>query len=210
MKEPKFIVIEGLDGSGKGTQIALLEKFLVDKGFNVCLTCEPTKYATGGLIRDALGGITKRTPHELAALFLADRISHCENPADGIKALLNRGVTVICDRYYFSSLAYQGMDIGLDWLLPAHINCPAIIKPDLCVFLDVPTSECDRRISAGRSSREIYENKETIERVRKSYFEVFERLSGTHRIKIIDAARPPLDVAKDVAEAVSELFEGVN
>ncbi len=206
MTSAKFIVFEGLDGSGKGTQIALLQRALTEKGYPVCLTAEPTQHATGGLIRDALGGITKRTPHELAALFLADRIAHCENPADGIRAMLEKGTTVICDRYYFSSLAYQGMDIGLDWLLPAHVGCPAIIKPDLCIFLDVPTDECDRRISAGRSSREIYETRESIERVRRSYSEVFERLSPTHNIKIINAARSPEDVSWDVISAVGEVL----
>lgn len=203
----KFIVIEGLDGSGKGTQIDRLSAALSARGIKFSLTSEPTQYATGGLVRDALGGLTKRTPYELAGLFLADRIAHCENPNDGIKALLGRGVTVICDRYYYSSLAYQGMDIGLDWLLNANLECPAIIKPDICVFLDVPTAEADRRIAAGRASREIFENAETIERVRKKYFEIFDILAPTHNVKIIDAARPPEEVSEEVAGAVLKLFE---
>ena len=199
----KFIVVEGLDGSGKGTQTERLAARLAGLGVSVQLTAEPTQHATGGLIRDALGKITNRTPHELAALFLADRISHCENPNDGIAALLSRGVTVICDRYYYSSLAYQGMDIGLDWLLPANLDCPAILKPDLCIFLDVPTDVADKRISLGRSSREIFEERETIERVRRSYMDIFARLKD-HNIKIIDAARTPDEVADDIFSAVSE------
>ena len=199
----KFIVVEGLDGSGKGTQTERLAARLSGLGVSVQLTAEPTQHATGGLIRDALGKITNRTPHELAALFLADRISHCENPNDGIAALLSRGVTVICDRYYYSSLAYQGMDIGLDWLLPANLDCPAILKPDLCIFLDVPTDVADKRISLGRSSREIFEERETIERVRRCYMDIFARLKD-HNIKIIDAARTPDEVADDIFSAVSE------
>lgn len=198
----KFIVVEGLDGSGKGTQIALLSKSLSERGFKVHLTSEPTQYATGGLIRDALGGLTKRTPYELAGLFLADRIAHCENPSDGIKAMLERGYYVVCDRYYFSSLAYQGMDIGLDWLCDANINCPAIIRPDVCIFLDLSSDEADRRIDAGRSSREIYENRETIERVRKMYLRVFEILKNTHTIKTVCASGSPEDIAKEILAAV--------
>ena len=202
-----FIVIEGLDGSGKGTQIERLHAALSSRGIKCHLTSEPTQYATGGLVRDALGGLTKRTPYELAGLFLADRIAHCENPKDGIKSMLERGVSVICDRYYYSSLAYQGMDIGLDWLMPANLNCPAILKPDVCIFLDVPTAEADRRISAGRASREIFEQTDTIEQVRRKYFEIFDILADTHNIKIIDAARPPEEVSLDLISAVTALFE---
>ena len=202
----RFIVIEGLDGSGKGTQISRLAEHLTSRGIKLHLTGEPTQYATGGLVRDALGGLTKRTPHELAALFLADRIAHCQNSADGIKMLLEKGVTVICDRYYYSSLAYQGMDIGLDWVLPANLGCPDILKPDVCIFLDVPTEVADKRIEAGRASREIFEKAETIERVRKKYFEIFDILSDSHNVKIIDAARPPEEVSADVISAVEELY----
>ena len=203
----KFIVIEGLDGSGKGTQISLLASALSAKGIKLHLTSEPTQYATGGLVRDALGGLTKRTPAELAGLFLADRIAHCENPADGIKALTERGVTVICDRYYYSSLAYQGMDIGLEWVMPANLDCPAILKPDLCIFLDVPTEVADQRIEAGRASREIYENADSIERIRQKYFEIFGILAPSHNIRIINAARPVEDISKDVIEAAERIFE---
>lgn len=203
----KFIVIEGLDGSGKGTQISRLESGLRALGIKTHLTGEPTQYATGGLVRDALGGLTKRTQHELAALFLSDRIAHCQNPADGIKMLLERGVTVICDRYYYSSLAYQGMDIGLDWVMPANLICPEILKPDLCIFLDVPTEVADSRIEAGRASREIFEEKSTIERVRQKYFEIFDMLASEHNINIINAARTPDEVAEDVLAAAKALFE---
>lgn len=197
----KFIVIEGLDGSGKDTQITRLRDTLTAHGEKVHITGEPTQYATGGLIRDALAGITKRTTFELAGLFLADRIVHCQNPTDGIKVLLERGITVICERYYYSSLAYQGMDTGLDWLMPSNLNCPAILKPDLCIFLDVPAETADKRIEKGRASREIFEQKETIERVRRQYFKVFDMLPG-HNIKIINAARTPDEVAADILKCV--------
>ncbi len=208
MYQRKFIVIEGLDGSGKGTQISRLAEALTNRGISLQLTAEPTLHATGGLVRDALGGITKRSAAELAGLFLADRIAHCQNPHDGIAALLESGITVVCDRYYYSSFAYQGMDLGLDWVMSANLDCPAILKPDLCIFLDVPTEVADKRISLGRTSREIFEEAETIERVRRKYFEVFGILSGTHNVKIINAARTPDEVFADVWAAASEIFDG--
>lgn len=206
MANGKFIVIEGLDGSGKGTQITLLENKLREKGISLHRTCEPTEHATGGLIRDALCGMTKRTPCELASLFLADRISHCANPVSGIKKLIENGVTVICDRYYYSSFAYQGMDTDLKWVMDQNLNCPDILQPDLCIFLDVPPAECDARIEKGRAQREIYESGvETITRIRDKYVEVFSLLEG-HNIAIINASRTPEEVASDVFEAVLQIL----
>ena len=198
-----FIVFEGLDGSGKGTQISMLAKRLESEGAKLAITAEPTQFATGGLVRDALGGLTRRTQSELAGLFLADRIAHCSNPVSGIGALLKDGCTVICDRYYYSSFAYQGMDTDLKWVMDSNLNCPDIIKPDVCVFLDVPPEECDRRIAAGRASREIFEQIETIRRIREKYMEVF-RLLPEHNIKIVSAIGTPEEITDRVYAAVAE------
>ncbi|MBQ8396523.1 MAG: dTMP kinase, partial [Oscillospiraceae bacterium] len=157
MTKGKFIVIEGLDGSGKGTQIVMLAEYLKANGIQYALTAEPTEHATGGLVRDTLCGLTKRTPAELAGLFLSDRIAHCSNPVYGMKNLLEKGINVICDRYYYSSFAYQGMDTDLEWCMRANMDCPDVLKPDVCIFLDVPPAVCDERISKGRAAREIYE-----------------------------------------------------
>lgn len=150
-----FIVFEGLDGSGKGTQISMLAKRLESEGAKLAITAEPTQFATGGLVRDALGGLTRRTQSELAGLFLADRIAHCSNPVSGIGALLKDGCTVICDRYYYSSFAYQGMDTDLKWVMDSNLNCPDIIKPDVCVFwmfrLRNATGESRQGAPRGRS-----------------------------------------------------------
>ncbi len=206
MTKGRFIVIEGLDGSGKGTQIALIMNKLRENGLRLHQTCEPTEHATGGLIRDALCGMTKRTPCELASLFLADRIAHCSNPVSGIKKLIDDGVTVICDRYYYSSFAYQGMDTDLKWVMDQNLNCPEILKPDLCIFLDVTPAECDKRIESGRAQREIYEESvDTITRIRNKYMEVFDLLKD-HNIAIINASRTPDEVAEDVFEAVNKII----
>lgn len=202
MSKAGFIVFEGLDGSGKGTQISMLTSRLESEGVTLFTTCEPTQFSTGGLIRDALGGLTKRSPSELAALFLADRISHCAV----IKKMLGSGRTVICDRYYYSSFAYQGMDTDLRWVMDSNLNCPDIIKPDMCLFLDVPPEVCDHRIEAGRASREIYEAPEAIKKIRAKYMDVFSLLPD-HNIRLINAARSAQDVASDVYEAVAQVIK---
>lgn len=200
----KFIVFEGLDGSGKGTQISLLSKVLSEKGISVLETAEPTQSATGGLIRDTLAGYQKRTAYELAALFLTDRIFH-NTSANGIKNMLDSGITVICDRYYYSSFAYQGIDTDLKWVMNMNLNCPEIIKPDLCIFLDVPTEQCDERIDS-RQSREIFENVATLNRIRKRFFDVFALLEGSKNIRIISAAGSIDEVHESVVSSVWEVL----
>ena len=205
--EGKFIVMEGLDGSGKTTQIRLLSQRLRALGRQIYETVEPTQSATGGLVRDALSGLTPRTGTEIAALFMADRVAHNVHPVNGIRTLLSRGIDVICDRYYYSSLAYQGVVSDPEWVFRINVDCPEIRRPDLCVFLDLDDEECLRRMEAGRAYREIYENENTLLAVRKRYYDAFERLRERERIVIVNAARDPETVAADVFAAVREILE---
>ena len=204
-KRGRFIVIEGIDGSGKSTQISLLAKKLTEDGRRVYTTAEPTVSLTGGMLRDALRGVTQHTTCEIAAMFLLDRIAHNVNPVNGIEKFLASGVDVICDRYYYSSLAYQGSETDFDWVLDMNINCPEIRKPDLCVFLDLEPDKCFDRISKNRMVKEIYEETERLERYRKRYFEIFDMLKFTDNIAIIDTNKDINAVATEVYAKVSEL-----
>ena len=91
IKKGKFIVFEGIDGSGKGTQIDLLVKEIKRQGGSVVQTAEPTNTSTGGMLRDALGGFVRRDAYELSAMFLTDRIFHNVNPINGIMQYLEKG-----------------------------------------------------------------------------------------------------------------------
>ena len=204
--EGKFIVIEGLDGSGKTTQIRLLAARLRAMGRDVAETAEPTTGATGGLIRDALSGFTPRTGTEIAALFMADRVAHNVNPVNGINVMLAQGRDVICDRYYYSSLAYQGVVSDPEWVFHINVDCPEIRQPDLCVFLDLDDEACIRRMEQGRSYREIYENENTLIAVRRRYFDAFRRLEGRDNIRIVNADRTPDEVAEEIFAAVKEIL----
>lgn len=204
----KFIVFEGLDGSGKTTQIHLLEEHLRKNGHTVDVTAEPTVSALGGLIRDALCDFTHRSSGEIAALFMADRVQHNMNPVWGLQKLLDSGRTVLCDRYYYSSMAYQGTVSDWDWVADMNLNSPEIRKPDLCIFLDVDYERSLRRMEEGnRLYLEIYENAESLLATRRSYFRAFEQLKDRDRIVIVDAARSIEEVAADVAAAADALFE---
>ena len=204
-KRGRFIVVEGIDGSGKSTQISLLAKKLTEEGRRVYTTAVPTVSLTGGMLRDALRGVTQHTTCEIAAMFLLDRISHNVNPVNGIEKFLSMGVDVICDRYYYSSLAYQGSETDFDWVLDMNINCPEIRKPDLCIFLDLEPDKSIERISQNRLIKEIYEEKERLERYRKRYFEIFEMLKFTDNIAIIDTNKEISAVAAEIYAEVSKL-----
>lgn len=198
----RFIVFEGIDGAGKSTQISKLQEKLQKDGRKVFITAEPTQSVTGGVLRDALSGNYKRSSSELAALFLADRIFHNVNENCGIKQALEKGYDVICDRYYYSSLAYQGMDSDLDWVMKMNIDCPDILKPDLCIFLDLDAESSKKRIDANRATVEIFEKTEMLDKIRNKFFEVFNKLENEN-IHIVNAA----DSIEAVADKIYSIVE---
>ncbi len=203
----KFIVFEGIDGSGKGTQIDLLVQEMKKQGRQVYRTAEPTNTSTGGMLRDALGGFVRRDAYELSALFLLDRIFHNVNPINGIRKYLSEGVDVVCDRYYYSSFAYQGIDADLKWVMQMNLDCQEIIRPDVCIFLDLDPDVSDRRIAASRMDREIYENIEAQQRIRSRFLEVFRLLEDRETIRIVDASRTIPEVSADIIKILEEIKE---
>lgn len=188
MKTGRFIVFEGIDGAGKTTHIALLADWLRAQGRQVAVTAEPTDSETGRMLRRALSGAVPSSPCELAVLFVLDRIRHNTDPASGIGALLAGGTDVICDRYYYSTLAYQGSETAPDWVARMNLDCPAIRHPDLCIFLDLTPEESLARIEARGEAKEIYETRERLAAVRSKFFEVFDRLSASDRVAIVSSA----------------------
>ena len=204
-KRGRFIVIEGIDGSGKSTQIQLLANRLMANKRKVYTTAEPTVSLTGGMLRDALRGVTKKTTCEIASMFLLDRIFHNVNPVNGIEKFLSAGVDVICDRYYYSSLAYQGSETDFDWVLDMNLNCPEIRRPDLCIFLDISPKKAIERIGARGEAKEIYEKEETLALFRNTFLRVFDTLDD--RVAVIDADGTPDEVFSRILTAVEPLLD---
>ena len=200
MNEGKLIVLEGIDGCGKSTQIARLQAALAARGEAVVRTAEPTGSEWGKALRRFLSGAEKRTNAELATLFVLDRIQHNVE----IGALLDAGTHVICDRYYYSPLAYQGSVCDYEWV--KHMNCasPDIRHPDLCIFLDLSPDVSLSRISARGEAREVFETKETLTRVRNTFLKIFEDLDDP--VAIVDADGTPDEVAERVLAAVTKIL----
>lgn len=204
---PKFIVFEGIDGAGKTTQIVRLSEYLASKGISCITTAEPTDSEGGRHIRRILSGEISATNEELATLFAKDREYH-NTCVGGIEQTLSDGVTVISDRYYYSSLAYQGADVGLDKVMALNIGNPHIRRPDLCIFLDLTPEQSLERIGVrDGEAREIFENTDTLRRTRAKFYEVFDILEARgEKIVKIDASRSIDEIARDIAQAVDGLF----
>lgn len=203
MTRPLFIVFEGIDGCGKSTQLQFLSAYLQKRGRKVATTAEPTDSVTGKMLRAALSGKDPRTAAEMAALFTLDRIYH-NKAEDGIEKRLKDGFDVISDRYYYSSLAYQGSLTDYDWVRRMNVDCPEIRTPDICIFLDISPAAALARIGKRGEQREIYEKEETLTLFRATFMRVFDTL--TDNVAIINAEGTPEEVAARIAAAVEPLL----
>ncbi len=200
----RFVVFEGLDGAGTTTQLRLLGAALEKARIPHWVTCEPTSLPTGRIVRQVLKGEVDARPETLARLFSADRHEHLYGP-EGIMVRLGRGELIVCDRYLFSSLAYQGVACGYD--LPRALNA-AFPLPELVIFFDLPASLAMDRVEA-RAEREIFETRPTQERVREAYEATLTEFSGQGmKILRVNASRPVAEVAAAIMEALRD-FAGI-
>ena len=204
----KFIVFEGTDGSGKSTQMKMLGKYLKAKGISVYGTHEPTDSPFGALLRACLTGRVETDERAIAALFAADRIDHITNSVNGIMKKLEEGTTVLCDWYYFSSFAYNGGFVPLEWVI--ELNKPAmnLLRPDLTVFLDLPAEESMKRV-ARRGETERYETMEKQKRIRDKYFDVFRMFAGKETVAVIRSEEEKELTQRNIRAAVGPLFGGM-
>ena len=184
----KFIVIEGLDGSGKTTQINKLEKHLKSKGLKVLVTKEPQNdRPIGQLLRRVLTQDEKTDLRVAASLFAADRLDHLTRK-EGIIDALETGAYVLCDRYYLSNYAYNMVDVDLDWIMSLNREAVKIGKPDLHVYVDVPADIALSRVN-NRGEAELFENLERLQRVHDNYDILIDRLSDSEKIFRVDGTR---------------------
>jgi len=198
MRDNLFIALEGIDGSGKSTQVKLLAEKLEGAGHKVYATFEPTDGMIGTMLRNILRGSIRADHRTIAGLFLADRLDHLLNETTGLVKKMTDGYTVITDRYYFSSYAYHGAHMDMDWVIAANKMCAQILRPDVNIFIDVPPEVSMERIGANRQATELFETLENLKNVRAKYLEAFEKLIGKENIFITNGNRPPEAIAEDV------------
>jgi len=192
----KLIVFDSLDGAGNSTQVKLLADFLNKKGKRTHITKEPTSSLIGGLIKSQLTHDWKSSAECLQLLFSADRSYHLEKE---ILPLLKKGINVISDRYFFSTMAYGNLEIkDLNWLI--EIN-KKFLLPDLTFFLKVSPKICIERIKKERFEITLFEKEEVLEKVWKNY----EKLAKKFRsIYIINGERPVEDIANEIFKIIAK------
>ena len=144
----------------------------------------------------------------IAGLFVADRLDHLLNEADGIAAKVESGTTVISDRYYFSSYAYNSVDMPMDWVIQANKPSSAILRPAVNLFIDIDPDVALERIAKNRRHVELIETKERLTLVRENYRKAFQMLEDEVRCVIIDGNRPQEEIAESVWEAVRDILSG--
>ena len=188
-----LIAIEGIDGAGTTTQAQRLVEALERGGTAAHLTREPSTGPVGRLLREILAGSHAPTDAAtLSLLFAADRADHLQRE---VEPALAAGNVVVSDRWYHSSLAYQGTGEDRRWI--RELNRRARV-PYLTVLLDVPGAvAAERRRAAGRSE-ELFDDRALQERVAAGYRDVVAWLSGEEPIEVLDGARPADDIAADL------------
>ncbi|MNX88525.1 Thymidylate kinase [compost metagenome] len=197
-----FIAVEGIDGMGKSTQLAQLERFLEAQGFPVKRTREPTDSVYGREIRRiAAEGRDGITLDEELNLFIRDRELDVN---ENILPALAAGAVVLVDRYFYSNIAYQGA-LGIDperiRALNAHFP-----KPDLVLMLDAPPTTGIARIRGGRGevNNQGYEQEEFLEKVRA----IFATMPDANIVRI-DASQDLEAVTENVRSTVLERLKAI-
>lgn len=206
MQNAKFIVFEGLDGSGTSTQATLLEKYLATVGQRCHLTSEPSAGPVGQMIRQAFKGrlrfsqASEQFDQQMAHLFSADRFDHLYNEWDGVMPMLERGATVISTRYFFSSYAYH-CTREQDWALVERLNRD-FPNPDLLVYLRNPVAESVRRLQS-RTTLDSYETPDKLTQVAANYERILDAYTG--RKLVLDATLSPHEIHEAIVQNVKEL-----
>ena len=200
-KPTRFIALEGIDGSGTTTQLALLAAHLRAQGHRVTQTAEPSSGPIGQRCREALSTQPPLDDGVLALLFAADRLDHV---ARCIKPALSAGGVVLCDRYLMSSLAYQGLSLPQPWLCAINERS---LRPDATVLLEVPVDVAQQRVAARGGTVEQFDALELQRRISLRYKALAEApppLMGP--IFCLDGAAPQAEVAQRVAQLVDGLL----
>lgn len=193
-----FIVFEGIDGTGKSTQARRLATHFQNQGHTVLLSREPTDGPWGTLLRNSAETGRLSAAQELET-FLKDRRQHVE---EKIAPALAAGHIVILDRYYFSTMAYQGIR-GFDPLEIRAKNEAFAPIPDLLLIMDLDVETSIQRIGSRGDAINEFEQKNSLERCR----EIFLSLSEEPFARVIDTRKSPDEVSSDILRKLREIAD---
>lgn len=198
VKKGILIVFEGIDGSGKSTQIQILRNILDDKGLDVVVFREPSKGPWGQKIKEKAAFPDSLSPEEELELFVNDRK---DNVQKNLRPALAKNKIVLLDRYYFSTMAYQGAK-GLDVEKIRLMNEKFAIRPDLVFILDVDAGRALQRIQDRKNKDLLFERLDYLVEVRK----IFKSFLGEN-IFHIDSDNIPDEISDQVASVVLKYID---
>ena len=200
MQEGILIVLEGIDGAGKSTQAEIMMNRLQERGYDVVYFREPSEGKWGQEIKKKAAHPDSLSPEEELDLFLKDRK---ENVEKNLRPALEKKKIVILDRYYFSTISYQGAK-GIDQERIRRVNEEFVVEPDLVFFLDVDPREGLDRIKNRKKKDRLFERAEYLVKVR----EIFRSFRGERFIHI-DASKPKKEISAEIEKIVLNYLNGV-
>ncbi len=193
VKKGILIVFEGIDGSGKSTQIQILKKILENKGLDVVTFQEPSQSPWGKKIKEKAAFSDSLSPEEELALFVKDRR---DNVQKNLRPALTKNKIVLLDRYYFSTMAYQGAK-GIDVERIRGLNEQFAVRPDLVFILDVDAERGLNRIQDRKDKDLLFERHDFLIEVRK----IFTSFQGEN-IFHINSDNTPDKISDQIASIV--------
>ncbi len=206
MKKGKFFAFEGIDGSGKSTQVTKLARSLQELGQTTYTTCEPSTGPIGNMIRQILTGRIDSSFQVVAQLLAADRLDHLSNPVDGILGKLEQGHTVITDRYYFSSFAYNSFDMPLEDVVAINKTAMETLRPTATIYIDLPPTLAMERIAKNRQGTEKFETAQRLTQAYKNYNKAFEMFKEEETVIRINGDNSEEEIAKEILEKVKSFL----
>lgn len=195
----RFIVLEGLNGSGKSEQARRLKEHFEGRGLPVILTKEPTLWTEAGKkIKSVLEEKEEIDPLKLQKLFAEDRAEHLEKE---VIPALREGKIVVSDRYAFSSVAFGGIDVPLRELMSLNED---FIRPDKIILLRVEPEECLRRIGGRGTNIRLFEKLEKMRKVAANYEELSRSEHFGESFAVIDGEKSAEEVHREILTVLQE------
>lgn len=207
MPKNLFIVLDGMDGAGKGEMVSKLHSYLFakDKRYSILTTREPTFGRYGAEIREILkkDNDPKENAEKLFLLYVKDRGEHLNNLIEPFLAKTSNGINIVlCDRYYYSTIAFQhAQGLPMDRVIEANKR---FRMPDICFILDLPPKVALERITDSRKTREKFEKQEFMETLRKNFLSLREFLKDN--IVVIDASKDIDFVFEQLKEEIDKIL----
>lgn len=198
LKKGILIVFEGIDGAGKTTQASALMERLKKRGFKVVFFREPSEGKWGRLIKQKAAQENSITPEEELALFQKDRK---ENVRLNLKPAMKNRKIVLLDRYYFSTMAYQGAK-GIDPEYIFSLNLKFAVEPDLVFIFDIDARKGLNRIRNRKNLDLLFEREDYLVQVGK----IFSMIQGKN-IRHVDAQLPQKEITDLIEKAILDYIE---